>query len=71
MYEYFDSSDLLYTRREVSRILGLNEGTLAVWACKKKKLPYIKIGRSVRYRREDVAEFIKKNTKDCDDEAPQ
>ena len=44
---------------EVSRILGVTVKSLAVWRCTKRyALPYIKVGKSVRYRSEDVQTFI-------------
>lgn len=66
MFESMELDEVLYDREEVSRILGVTTGTLAIWACHKKKLPYIKIGRSVRYRRKDIYSFIEKNIKIVD-----
>ncbi len=52
-------STTLLTANEVSRILGVTPGTLAVWrATKRYDLPYVKSGRLVRYREEDVEAFI-------------
>lgn len=49
----------LLTKEDVSRILGVSVGTLAVWrATKRYNLPYVKSGRLVRYREEDVQAFI-------------
>ena len=49
----------LLTKEEVSTILGVSVGTLAVWrATKRYNLPYVKSGRLVRYRAEDVQAFI-------------
>ena len=49
----------LLTKEEVSSILGVSVGTLAVWrATKRYNLPYVKSGRVVRYRAEDVQAFI-------------
>ncbi len=49
----------LLTKEEVSSILGVSVGTLAVWrATKRYNLPYVKSGRLVRYRAEDVQAFI-------------
>ncbi len=50
----------LLTKEEVSDILGVSVGTLAVWrATKRYNLPYVKSGRLVRYRIEDIEAFIK------------
>jgi hypothetical protein len=45
--------------KETARILGVSDGTLAVWRCNKTyNLPYIKIGNRVRYRSDAVMQFI-------------
>lgn len=53
-------SDQLLTAKEAASILGLkNEKTLAVWrSTKRYDLPYVKYGRSVRYRLRDVLAFV-------------
>lgn len=49
----------LLTKEDVSGILGVTTGTLAVWRTTKRyNLPYVKSGRLVRYRDEDVQAFI-------------
>lgn len=49
----------LMTSNDVSKILGVSIGTLAVWRTTKRyNLPYVKSGRLVRYREEDVQNFI-------------
>ncbi len=58
----FQKPDLL-TRKEAAEYLGITVNTLAVWACAKRyPLPYVKIGRSVKYRRSDLDNFIKRRT---------
>lgn len=53
----------LLTRQEAAEYLGITSRTLAVWACVKRyNLPYIKIGRLVKYRRSDLDEFIERQT---------
>lgn len=52
----------LLSRKEAAIILGVEPGTLAVWACTKRhNLPYVKIGRYVKYRQEDIDAFIANN----------
>ncbi len=52
-------NQVLLTKERVSEILGVSVGTLAVWrATKRYNLPYVKSGRLVRYREEDVQAFI-------------
>lgn len=50
----------LLTEARTAELLGLtNPKTLAVWRCTKRySLPYVKFGRTIRYRRKDVEAFI-------------
>lgn len=49
----------LLTPPEVSEILGVTVETLALWRHHKRyDLPYVKSGRLVRYREQDVTHFI-------------
>jgi len=49
----------LLTPETVADLLGLTLHTLAVWRCVKRvPLPYVKVGRCVRYRAADVEAFI-------------
>ena len=51
--------DPLLTRKEAARYVDVTPGTLAVWACTKRyNLTYLKIGRSVRYRRSELDRFL-------------
>jgi len=50
---------ILMTPAEVAEYLGVSCETLNVWRCTKRyNLPYIKAGRLVRYREEDVETFV-------------
>lgn len=52
-------NQILLTKEQVSEILGISVGTLAVWRTTKRyNLPYVKTGRLVRYREQDVQAFI-------------
>ena len=52
----------LLTRKQAAILLDCKEATLAIWkSTKRYPLPYIKIGRNVRYRRSDVMNFIESN----------
>lgn len=56
-------ADLLLTPRQAADQLQMSEGTLNVWRCTKRyDLPYVKVGRSVRYRPADIAQFIEART---------
>lgn len=49
----------LLTRKQTAELLGVAIGTLEVWAATKRyNLPYIKVGRLVKYRRSDIERFI-------------
>ena len=49
----------LLTPDQVADLLGVTTHTLAVWRSEGRyNLPYIKAGRLVRYREEDVQHFI-------------
>lgn len=53
----------LLTRQEAADYLGLKKVTLESWACNMRyNLPYIKVGRMVRYRIEDLDAFMKERT---------
>ncbi|MBX3151512.1 helix-turn-helix domain-containing protein [Candidatus Obscuribacterales bacterium] len=59
----FVRSELL-TRREAATYLGVSEQTLAIWKCTGRyNLPYIKIGRLVKYKKADLDAFIARNYK--------
>lgn len=48
---------------QVAETLGVTIGTLAVWRCTKRyQLPFVKIGRKIFYRNEDVNAFIDSRT---------
>lgn len=54
---------ILLSRKQAATFLGLKENTLAVWRTTKKvNLPLIKIGGLVKYRLEDLENFLKKQT---------
>ena len=57
-----NNSDLL-TREQAAQYLGITPRTLAVWACTKRyNLPFVKIGRLVKYKRVDLDAFITRRT---------
>ena len=58
-----DPEDTLVNRAEAAAYLGVSKGTLEVWACTKRyPLPYVKIGRLVKYRKSVLRAFIKSRT---------
>lgn len=55
----------LLNERQVAIILGLSRKTLSQWRWRKKGLQFIKIGRSIRYREEDIEEFLRTHKSLC------
>jgi|JI8StandDraft_1071087.scaffolds.fasta_scaffold00432_39 excisionase family DNA binding protein len=51
------------TSNEAAEYLGLKPSTLHVWRCTKRfNLPYIKVGRLVKYKISDLDDFISRRT---------
>lgn len=46
---------------DLAALLAVDERTLAVWRCQKRGPDFVKLGRSVFYRRTDVAAWIGRN----------
>lgn len=59
IFHHLNNEDRLLSRKDAAKVLGVTEGTLAVWACTKRyNLPMVKIGRLVKYRYQDLLNFI-------------
>lgn len=55
----------LRSRKEAAQFLGGEPNTLAVWACSNRyPLPYVRVGRLVKYRLADLEAFIEANVID-------
>jgi excisionase family DNA binding protein len=53
----------LLSRTEAAALLGMKPQTLALWASTGRyHLRYIRVGRSVRYRRSDLDKFLADRT---------
>jgi excisionase family DNA binding protein len=53
----------LLTQSEAAQRLGIGAGTLTVWrSTRRYGLPYVKVGRAVRYESEAVEAFIRART---------
>lgn len=48
----------LLDEKSVAKILGLSIQTLRNDRAARRRIPYVKIGKAVRYRPEDIAAFI-------------
>ena len=59
IHNLLHSKDKLLTSEEAAEQLGVTLSTLCVWrSTKRYPLPYIKVGRLVRYRVEDLEDFL-------------
>ena len=56
-----DESIKLLNENELSDLIDRGVQTLRNERFKGKGIPYVKIGRSVRYRVSDIKEYLKKN----------
>jgi excisionase family DNA binding protein len=53
------AADPLLTPAQAAEVLGVKPATLEVWRSNKRHvIPYIKVGRLVRYRRSALAAFL-------------
>jgi excisionase family DNA binding protein len=49
----------LYTSDEAAAFLGLSRETLSLWRCTQRyNLPFVKIGRLVKYKEADLLAFV-------------
>jgi len=48
----------LLTAEEVARLTGLALDTLAQWRSQRRGIPYLKVGRVVRYDPSDVRQYL-------------
>jgi excisionase family DNA binding protein len=54
----------LVDRKTAAEFLGVKANTLTLWAMRRNhSLPYIKLGRLVRYRMSDLEAFLEQNLK--------
>ena len=53
----------LYDRQQAATYLGIKPNTLATWnSTKRYRIPYIKVGRLVKYRISDLDAFLQQRT---------
>ena len=54
----------LLSNNEAARLLGIKPETLAVWRSEQRyEIPYIKVGRCVRYRLSDLEDWLNTRVK--------
>jgi hypothetical protein len=57
-------TDPLFSSDEAAAYLDLASNTLAVWRCNKRyEVPYIKVGRLVKYRKSALDAFLERRTR--------
>jgi excisionase family DNA binding protein len=68
-HQFFQAKDSapahieLLSRKDAALYLGVTEQTLAIWKCTGRyNLPFVKVGRLVKYRRSDLNDFINRNS---------
>ncbi len=54
-----EASPALLTAEQVAELTGLSTETLAQWRSQRRGIPYLKIGRAVRYDATDVHEYLR------------
>lgn len=57
-----DEAELLMTEGEVAGILGVTPRALQAWRSRSALLPYVTVGRLVRYRPSEVRAFVDAHT---------
>lgn len=63
--EIIDRTRELVDEREAARVLDTAPGTLSVWrSTGRYALPFVKVGRNVRYRRSDLIAWLEKRTRE-------
>ncbi len=54
-----EARPVLLTTQETAALLGVAPDTLTVWRCVKRyRLPFVRVGTRIRYRLEDIQEFL-------------
>ena len=57
------SSSALLSPEQAAEMLGLKPQTLSVWRCSGRyDLPFVRVGRLVKYRLADIEDFIERQT---------
>ncbi len=55
--------DVLLNAADAAEFLGVRMQTLAIWrSTGRYRIPYVKVGRAVRYRRSDLERFLESRT---------
>jgi excisionase family DNA binding protein len=54
--------DALLSETEVSDLFGISMRTLQAWRMKSGGPPFVRLGRVIRYRRQDLVKWLEANT---------
>jgi predicted DNA-binding transcriptional regulator AlpA len=57
-----ETMEKLYKTTEVADVLGIAPNTLEIWRIRGDGPKFVKCGRYVRYRRQDIEEYIERRT---------
>jgi len=61
----------LLKKAEVAELLGIAPATLSTWRSRQRyPLPYVRCGRAIRYRAQDVEKFVAERTQPGDGTQP-
>jgi excisionase family DNA binding protein len=56
--------DKLLSNDEAAEYLGIKPNTLTIWRTTKRfEIPYIQIGRKIKYKKSDLDKFLNENIK--------
>ena len=56
--------DKLLSNEEAADYLGIKTNTLTIWRTTKRfEIPYIQIGRKIKYKKSDLDKFLNENIK--------
>ena len=60
----FDNNKSLLNEQEAATYLDVTPGTLAVWrSTGRYEIPFVKVGRNVRYKRNDLDAWLMQRTR--------
>jgi excisionase family DNA binding protein len=72
LFKETDMTERLLKEQEVSEALNVTVACLRRWRFENRGLPFVRIGgRLVRYRQEDVRQFVSRNTQEIKQQASQ
>ncbi|WP_054762272.1 helix-turn-helix domain-containing protein [Methylomonas koyamae] len=67
MAEATTSNDEIFNNTAAAEYIGVTPRTLEVWRCTKRyQIPFIKVGRLVKYRKSALDAFLESRTVDAE-----